>query len=246
MESLDFTKKLHDLLVENLKSVFFHQEHSQQIQLVALYGTMIELTGNMITLIDNKQWTGVPSIFRSFLEAFVEFKNLEEDYRYVYLMEVSYNEQWLKVLLEAKNNSNPFLKSIADYEGIDEQISDTKLVISNLHLEGYKPLNIFQKFEKAGMTLEYRSIYNFLSNDTHSNMRALINRHLELNGQELEVVLYKNHPIENYNIYILSTAEILLEASLRLYCYFDVDFLNEIEKLETEFREIYMRANQSA
>lgn len=78
--------------------------------------------------------------------------------------------------------------------------------MKSLRDRGYYPLNIYERFEKAGMTDEYRSLYNFLSSDTHSNISALIGRYYEINGNDLKVTFYKNVPIQHFVTYIDSIA----------------------------------------
>ena len=113
-------------------------------------------------LIDNNLRTGVPAIFHSILEAFVEFHNLHEKADYGYHMEASYLEQWIKVLKEAKRKSNPYLKDISELKNLAEIIQQDEKELDDLKKRGYQPLNIFQRFERAGMENEYRSFYNFL------------------------------------------------------------------------------------
>ena len=104
--------------------------------------------------------------------------------------------------------------------------------------KGYKSLNIFQRFQRAGMVDEYRSLYNFLSNDAHSNIRALVNRHLEIHENDFTVVYYKDEPLEDYLLTLDSTAGLLVDASLKIHQFFETGAHSEIEKLSKELNEI--------
>jgi site-specific recombinase XerC len=95
MEIFNFIKRLHDKCIELSEGIVSDKKHLRQLYLVALYGSLIELTGSLITLIQQKHRTGVATIFRSILEAFVELKNLHEKAEYVKHMLSSYNEQWI-------------------------------------------------------------------------------------------------------------------------------------------------------
>ena len=189
-------------------------------------------------MIDSKLRTGVPPIFRSILEAYVQFKNLNENAKYRYHMEAAYHEQWLKVLREALTKPNPYLKEISEREDLDSQIKDHEAELNSLKAKRYFPLKIFQRFERAGMEDEYRSLYNFLSNDAHSNIRALVSRHLEIDKNDFHVVYYKDEPLESFVTYLDSTAGLLVDASIKIHNFFDTGLQEDIEKLSKELNEI--------
>ncbi|GAI18121.1 unnamed protein product, partial [marine sediment metagenome] len=93
--------------------------------MVCLYGTLIELVGSLIVLIESKRKRGVPVIFRSLLEAYIDLINLNEKAEYGYNMDASNHEQWIKVLKEAKYEpNNQYLKDISKINNLDEQIQE--------------------------------------------------------------------------------------------------------------------------
>jgi len=241
MEILDFVKHLHDECIRLSEYIVFDKKHPRHLHLVGLYGTLIELTGSLVTLIQRKHRTGVPPIFRSFLEAYVELRNLHEKADYGYHMDASYHKQWIKVLKEAKNKPNPYLRDISQIENLDEEIQKYEQELADLENKGYNPLNVFQRFERAGMEDEYRSLYNFLSNDAHSNIRALVSRHLEIHENDFTVVYYKDEPLEGFLTYLDSTAGFLTDASKRIHGFFETGQSEEIEKLSKELNEIRSR-----
>ncbi len=238
MKIFEFLKRLHDECISHSQHIVFDKKHPRHLYLVGLYGTLIELTGSLITLIERKHRTGVPPIFRAFLEAYVEFKNLHENAEYVYHMDASYNEQWLMVLREAKNQPNLYLKDISEMDNLDEQIKEHENTLTELNKKKYGPLNVYQRFEKAGMIKEYRSLYNFLSNDAHSNIRALLSRHLEIHEDDFKVVYYNNEPLEGFLPKLDSTAVSLIEASLAIHGYFKTGKSKTIDNLAQELSEI--------
>jgi len=63
------------------------------------------------------------------------------------------------------------------------------------------------------MENEYRSLYNFLSCDAHSNIRALISRHIDINNEDFEVIFYKDEPLEHHLSYLDTTAGIMVDSS---------------------------------
>ena len=241
METFEFVKRLHDECIRHSEHIIFAKKHPRHLYLVALYGTLIEMASSLTTLIERGHRTGVPPIFRSFLEAYVELKNLHEKAEYGYHMDASHHDQWIKVLKEAKNNRNPYLKSISEIDNLDEQIQRYEQELTELKTKGYNPLNVFQRFERAVMEDEYRSLYNFLSNDAHSNIRALVDRHLEIHENDFRVVYYKDEPLEEFLTYLDSAAGLLTDASMRIHRFFETGFLGEIERLSQELNEIRSR-----
>jgi len=245
MDIFDYLKQLHEECIKNSEHIVFEKKHPRHLYLVGLYGSLIELTGSLIILIENKCITGALPVFRSLLEAYVEFHNLHADAKYGYYMEISYHEQWLKVLEKSKETPNPFLKEISEANTLDKMISKEKSEIKELKNKGYKALNILQRFKKAEMVDEYCSIYNFLSNDAHSNIRALIDRHLEIEENSFTVVYYKEKSLEN-NLHILDSASgLLLKSSLKIHHFFDTPAYLEIEKSSKKLDKIRSKYCQS-
>ena len=238
MEILDFVKRLHDECIHHSEHIVFDKKHSRHLYLVALYGTLIEMAGSLTTLIEWNQRTGVPTIYRSILEAYVELKNLHENSEYAYHMDASYHCQWIKVFKEAKKKPNPYLKSISVIENLDENLQKSEQELTELKKKGYSPLNVFQRFERAGMVDEYRSLYNFLSNDAHSNIQALVSRHLEIHENDFTVVYYKDNPLGYFLKYLNPVAGFLTDASMRIHGFFKTGSIGEIERLRQELNEI--------
>jgi len=208
-------KAFHDRLLSLAGTLRFNKRNPVDLHRVALYGTLLELTGCMIHLLEQKGCTGVPSLFRAFLEAAVELRNLTTDAGYIDHMTASHVEQWLKVLKEAKKGTNDYLKSIAASPDLDAQIAAQEKQKSELEARGKRPLKVFERFQRANMVNAYRSLYNFLSCDAHSNIRALIRRHIERDNNDFKIVYYKDEPIESFLPTLNNTAELLTAFGAR-------------------------------
>ena len=241
METFETVKVFHDRLLQLASALRFNKHDRVDLHRVALYGTLLELTGCMIHLIEHNGRTGVPSLFRAFLEAAVELRNLTKDVGYIDHMIASHVDQWLKVLEEAKKGTNPYLASIAASQDLDNQITDHEKQLRDLKERRKQPLTIFKRFERANMVDEYRSLYNFLSCDSHSNIRALISRHIERGDNDFKVVFYKDEPIETFLATLDSTARLLIEAALAVHEVFNSDSLAEIRKMREHLNAIRVR-----
>jgi hypothetical protein len=244
MDTFEKLKAFHDGLLPLADALRFNKHDPVDLYRIALYGTLLELTGCMIQLMQHNGRTGVPSLFRAFLEAAVELRNLTKDAGYVDHMNASYRDQWVKVLKEAKEGTNPYLASIGTFPDLDAQIADQEKQVQELEARGKRPLKVIERFERADMVNEYRSLYNFLSCDSHSNIRALISRHIERGDNDFKVIFYKDEPIETFLATLDSTAGLLIEASLSVHEAFNSGSLLEIQKMREELNA--MRAKHVA
>ena len=237
---LDYIKRLHDSSVTLAAKIRFDKRVPKQLYLIGLYISLIELTSCIVTLVDKKRFAGIPALFRSFLEAFVDFKNMSCDESYVNYMQAKYHYEWIKVLNQAKGNSNPFLSQFSQWKDLDSQRNEHKTELSKLKNSGYVPLTVYQRFEKAGMTHEYSSLYNFLCSEAHNDIRALMNRHIKTNQScnDYSVVGYKNQSVSDFAAHLDSTAGLLLESSLRIHSFFGNGEPEELKPFEVELNKL--------
>jgi len=236
MKLFYFIKHLHDQLLAWSTDITFDKRNQHDFARIALYSTLIEFTGAIICLIDNRARVAVPSTFRSLLEAAVELRNLNKNPSYVEHMYASHTDEWLKVLKEAKKG-NPYLASLKELN-LDEIIANDERTLSELRKKGKQPLKIFKRFERAGMVEEYHSMYNFLSCDAHSNIRAHVTRHFEESGGDFNLVLYKDEPVESFVATLDSVAGLLVHASIATHKAFASKRVSEVESLLSQLETI--------
>ncbi|MEO8009260.1 MAG: DUF5677 domain-containing protein [Betaproteobacteria bacterium] len=233
MDAFELLKRLHDELLDRVKHIVFDKSNSVDFNRIALYGSLVEFSGAIIVAITNNARIGIPSLFRSMVEASVEFRNLIRDPNYVEFMNANDSYQWLQVFQEAKKG-NPLLESIAALPDLDAHITAQTEKLALLKQQWYRPLSVKERFDRAGMAELYRSMYNFLSCDAHSNIRGLITRHADIKDGDIEVVYYRDAPIETFLATIDSAAGILVDASLALHSAYQSPVISEIEALEQE------------
>jgi hypothetical protein len=234
MDIIGYLEGLHDRCLELSKHLHFDRHHKLHFDLASLYGSLIELVGCILILVKNNAKLGIPSLFRTFLETYVEFHNLVRDSKYGYYREASYLKEWLKLLRNAKESENPYLVDIKTLPNLAAIIHEHESQFQDLQKLGYKPLKIYEKFKRADMLEEYESMYNFLSRESHSNISALINRHTDIIGNDYKLTFYKNDPIEKYLQYIDSSAGLLLSATGDIHNHFGSDVLDPIKELKKE------------
>jgi Family of unknown function (DUF5677) len=215
-ELLAFLDKLHDRSVALLQEVTFDKQLEEDGYIICLYASMIELAGGIIVLVKENRHTSVSPTFRTFLEAYADFKNILDNANYIKNCYARHHERWLKIHKESEK-PNPFLEKIRDHEDRDAAIDRHKTALNGLSERGYKPLNALTRFERAGMADAYRSIYHFESDRVHNNLQALISRHIDCDQNDFSLALYKNQSIEDYLVYLDTTARLLMDATQKVH-----------------------------
>lgn len=197
--------------------------------LISYYASMIEFSTSIYILAEAKVFTGIPSLFRVALECYVDLKNLIKNQNYINNLELSYLYQWQKVTNAAKGG-NPYLADIAQTENINKEIAQTSAKIQELEKDHYKDLNIFERFSLAGMEEEYHSLYNFWCCETHNNIRALIDRHVEINDKnnDFSLVINKVNKASEFDHYFGTYAHWLLQSSQAINSHFKGDNESQI------------------
>ncbi len=187
-ELLAFVDKLHDRSMALLEGVTFDKRLEEDGYIVCLYASMIELVGGIVVLVKENRHTSVSPAFRTFLEAYVDFKNMLDDANYLLNCYARHHEGWLKIHKESEK-PNPYLAEIREHEDRDAAIERHETELKSLLERGYTPLNVFTRFERAGMANAYRSIYHFESHRAHNNLQALISRHFECDQNDFGLAL---------------------------------------------------------
>jgi len=227
--TVDQLGEAHDFSVEAIRELVFDKKHPWHRNLVILYGTLIEQAGAMVIAEKNNAGIAINGLFRSFLECYVELHNLAADKRYGNFMEAASTHEWNRVLISAREG-NPFLTAIGEMPDLDEKISENQQELKEYRQRKVQPLKVFERFKKADMEDEYRSIYNFLSTDAHGNLRALTDRHIEvIDNKDFNVVVYKNYSGE-FDHYYHNVTRLLLIAGLKIAETLETGMCNEFKE----------------
>ncbi|MEO5322843.1 DUF5677 domain-containing protein [Mesorhizobium sp. CC13] len=234
----EFLKKLHNESMRLLATVKFDKRDQQDRLIMSLYMSMIEQAGSIILLIEKLKEAGVSAIFRSMLEAYVDLKNLANDSGYVGHLNAKYHEQWLKLMKEGHDNNNAFLAGLKDVPEFEKRMKSEREKLEALKASGRGPLTIFDKFKKAGVENVYRSYYNMLCADAHNDVRALVDRHLEVNGDDFEVVGYREVTLPDFEPILDSAAGSLMEATDVVHAYSKSGLDEEVKALRAELDAI--------
>lgn len=108
------------------KHLRFDKTHPWHRGLVALYGALIEYSDSLIHLVEHEKSGAIPILFRSLMEAYVDFKNLAEGRGYGNHMEASYSKEWLRVLESANGSGNPYVAAIGGDAQLGGQVQEQR------------------------------------------------------------------------------------------------------------------------
>lgn len=241
MGILNFTRKLHDECVKNIKEVKFNKSLKKDGYVVCLYASLIEYAGAYLTLVEVGRRTGSSSIFRSFLEAYVDLINLDKDPSYIDNCFASYHNHWVNVL-KASDEANPYLSKISSHEGKAEALKRHLSELERLNKLGKRRLSAEARFERAGMNHEYQSIYRFESVEAHNQLGALMKRHFEELEDGYGLKMYDNVGEGEFKTHLDSIAGLMLAATRTVHTrlkYEQSDWLNALTNELGEIRSSY-------
>jgi hypothetical protein len=176
-------------------------------------------------------------VFRTFLEAYVDFKNMMENPAYIRNCYARHHDDWIKVLRNS-NDPNPYLAGIRDHADYDAALQRHEKELQTLKDEGFQPLKIVNRFEKAGMMNEYRSVYHFESDGSHNSLQALIGRHIELGENGYGLALYRKRSVDDYEAILDSTAGLLMDATQKVHERLGRDHKKGIQALSEELANL--------
>lgn len=215
-------KVMQDVLRETIKfstesAVLFQFNSKSKLAAysMGIYCTLIELSDSFQTLMESKNYTGSLSIYRSFIENYVDLKNLQLDPHYVYQLDYGSYLQELR-LLKAATKDNPYLSSISQYA--DEKLPSISVEIDKLkENEDYKLCySIKDKFSRANMVDEYEGLYPTLSAESHCSLDAIFSRHFNVDSTTgcVEISINDKCNSKDYHFYIANLTNYLITAGI--------------------------------
>jgi len=233
-----YYRKSLDALLNYAKSLTFDGTHPLHVSTVSLYGSILELCGSLIPLLETEHYSTIPVVLRSILEAYVDLENLCKEPKYGYSLEIKSIIENLKFLKEARNEKNVYLGKIAEAPDLDERITKMETEKNRLMGLGYKNLNKFEKFHKAGLDNEYKTIYNWLCCASHNDYRALRGRHFEAHEQGLKIHYFKEANFQELETLFGVASELLLRASFSIHTLLSSDKKPALTHLREELDKL--------
>ncbi len=205
----------------------------------------MELSNAIAVLIEAERYAGVNSIFRSFLEAYVHFQNLSSNAGYYVEILAPSEERWTKILRSSRDG-NPFLECIAKELDVEKILTDKLDQLEYYKANGYKRLNVYDRFKLAGLENEYNSIYRMNSGDVHNDFSAMVRHHLEQDGEDFRLSFFKVREVGEFDALLDSTVEILIKATSSIHHRLKSNNLEAVQTIEKKFALLREERDQSA
>ncbi len=216
--------------IELSVEVKFDAENITHIYPVALYTSILELIDDSLYLNREGPKPGIPILSRAILEAFVNLKNVISDAAYIDNIEFEWLRSWNQILTEAEAG-NEYLVQITEAEDLQSNLEKNRTRLANLREKGVRQLQVLEKFQLAGLELEYRTIYGYMSGHSHSALQSLIGKHIDTSSGRPEVSAFVDWPIERFEIYLGTSCEILIQATELFHEYFDSEYAEQVAEL---------------
>jgi len=212
---------------------------------MGIYASLIELAQAFHLLISGNHFTGSLSIYRTFIENYVDLRNLVKDLNYVHQLEYDNYHNNLRIFKAAKKG-NRYLGYL--HKTADEKISELTLKKKAKKTSAKIKIvtTILDKFIKAEMEEEYKGLYPFLCSEAHSSLFAIHTRHFQHDDNTGRLQIKINQP-DNQSFYMLYTcylAEQLVHSGELIATFLNGQNLEQFTAKRTEIRDNLASAMQ--
>jgi hypothetical protein len=231
-EAIEFSNKY-------ILKLEFEPNSKYHILSLGIYCSLIELAKSFQILSPDAIRPGALTLYRSFLEYYVDIKNLSLDAGYIQILELD-DAKTKKKQLDLSSKGNIYYSSLSTF--VDERLPKYKLEISNLQTSlKKKSFSIKDKFIKANMREEYEGLYSYLCCEAHCSLSGITDRHFRVSEDQsrIEVMAYNYEKNESDIFFLANMANILVHAG-ELIC----SIINNI--LITDFQDYREQIIQSS
>jgi hypothetical protein len=147
-----------------------------------LYATL-DHGRSVIALAEAGTYTAIPIVTRTALDAYADIANLCDHPRYWENLKAADASKWKPLLERASQGDNPVLKAFSEDELLPIGRRHNSQELKELRARGVESLGIETRFERAGLTNEYESMYAILSAEAHNNVSNLQSRYIDWNDE---------------------------------------------------------------
>jgi Family of unknown function (DUF5677) len=222
--------KLLDELVQaflaETSKITFDRYNVQHVYLMCLYGRIFELGVSAFKLMKANDHAGVPVILRSQLEAFVDFANLIEDKDFIKTMAATFIDQKKRLYENLKKHLDPSEVPSVTNDGTEKVA------------KGYKPQNIWKRFENIRLQKTYITAYFILCGYGHNNLAMLEHRHLEKSEKEHKVVFFKEEPFLIFLRFAFTLGATLVDSHKNLIDFFNKSMEKKSDLICSKFSQL--------
>ncbi len=240
MDAYDVLKSVHDDALVLAASLNFDKTHRLHFHAIALYGSVVEYASSIVFLKNGETKIAIPVVFRSLLEAHVDLVNLCNDSNYGYSLELDFIRNWLDFLGTARRGENPYLAPLGEHQDVPEEIRTQKARQKEILDNGHPRLEIKDKFRLADLEDEHAAIYSMLCAYSHNSLRALRDRHAEVEGEDFQMTFYKDPEPEKFEYFAEMALDLVVRSTELIHKMLESGEDEAVEKLRqyiVEYRE---------
>lgn len=209
-------------------SIRFDSSINFEFQVATLYSSALELGWACLVLIEKRigyySWTTL----RSFLEVYVEVKNLINDEKYLLNRELS-DEKQLHLQMRHAKQGNPYFKLIAENHKLDAKIEAHRERIQELERSGAEKLTVERKFQIANESEVYDGLYRMLSKHVHPTKSGLRARHVDFEQEPPKLKAMDHGDAENFHMVTHSLFELIVGLSKIVHFHFQTGLEEEFQ-----------------
>jgi hypothetical protein len=174
-------------------------------------------------LAETQTYSAIPIVTRSALDAYADIANLVDHVRYWEHLEEADASKWKPLLERASRGGNPALKGLAESDLLPQGRRQFSRDLKELRANGVSTLGAEERFQRAGLTNEYESLYSLLSAEVHNNISTLQSRYIDWN-EERAWVTEQGKSSEHGHHYerpcVLTMGEIVIRSAEKLLGFF--------------------------
>jgi hypothetical protein len=168
-----------------LRFDFYDPRHRYSILILR---AVLDYARGIVALNRAARYSGVAPITRSALDAYTDIANLGDHPDYWQHLAAADASSWKQLLERASHGKNPVLRAFSRDELFPIGRRHTAQELKALEARGIDKLGISERFQQAGLTHEYESVYAILSAEMHNNVSSLQSRYIDWDESRAWVV----------------------------------------------------------
>ena len=216
----------------------FDGSHALHVTCVCLYGTILELTENVIHIIQRAEFTTGKIVLRSIFEAVIALENLVKDPKFGYSLDAESYSESVKFLNALMKDGNPAAQGV-DRNRLEENLLKVKELREIAIQKGGKEVSLYDRCRNIGAEHEYGTLYRHLCGETHHNHGHLLNRHIERDGENFRFVYFREARSDELEVLSGISASLLMRATKSIHALLNHPARALVSELDKIFSKSY-------
>jgi hypothetical protein len=233
-------EELFQAVYSSTRELRFHNKSRQHILAVALHGTVLELAASIITVLKRRFGTGGWVLLRSLLEAYVDLVNITAEPAYDEFMHAAFLDQQRRTLSTAheQGSAHAFLGTLGNDSDAVAHLVWVKSELRRLKDKGVCPLKVRERFKRAGKLEWYEGPYSILAQQSHNNLSAIQERHVEVTRAGFNVHYFRDVRDDHAQMIIDTTGGVLANSIAHIRALVDGGGTQKLEAVTKRLEEL--------